>query len=418
MIIHADINAFYASCEQLFRPDLWHRPVMVLSNNDGCVIALNSHAKKLGFKRGDFYFQVEGRARRKGVAVFSSNYTLYADMSRRVNSVYMEFNGGDVEPYSIDESFLTFPDVCQRDMREVCTVLRKKVMKEVGMPICVGAAPTKTLAKWYNKHAKAHGKVYVYDPATLDGELARTPAEDVWGIGRASARKLKKLGITNAFQLKRMDLYQAKDLLTVTGFAIVRELNGIPCIDMVAKYKRDIISCSRMFGHRLKSLAELRCAAAQYVQLAVEKLLRQQSEAAAVTVFVTTGLPYQDFESTVHTYTNSCCVRLPRHTALVNDINRAAQEALSQVYRSGYGYRSLMVTLSDLQDADSQLELFADYGRLERERRLMSVWQAVNSRYGRDTLVLAQSGSVRNWQMKREHLSPCYTTRLEDAVKI
>ncbi len=239
MILHADGNSFYASCEQIYRPDLRNKPVAVLSNNDGVIIALNKEAKACGVRRGDPFFKVRDICKIKGITIFSSNYTLYADISRRITSIYMEY-APSIEEYSIDESFLFF-DKCNfslQDWYDIGFELKQRIMKEVGMPICVGAAPTKTLAKLYNKNAKHHNGVFVYEQSKVDSLLENTDVGDIWGIGHARALQLKMHGIKNALMLKNMPLNDAKKLMTIQGFATVRELNGVSCIDKVEQKKK------------------------------------------------------------------------------------------------------------------------------------------------------------------------------------
>ena len=248
MILHADGNSFYASCEQIFRPDLRDRPVVVLSNNDGVIIALNKEAKALGIKRGDVFFKVRETCERKNVTVFSSNYTLYADINRRITSIYLEF-APEIEEYSIDEAFLFFEKfkLPVNEWQQIGKELKQRIWKEVGMPICVGIAPTKTLAKLYNKRAKEHGGVFVYEEEKVDELLEKTNCTEIWGIGPSKAKKLALYGIKNALMLKNMPLDDAKKLMTVQGFATVQELRGIANIDRVTRTKKDVITSSRQF---------------------------------------------------------------------------------------------------------------------------------------------------------------------------
>ena len=279
MILHCDSNSFYASCEQIFRPDLRGKPVAVLSNNDGIIIALTKEAKALGIKRGDPFFKVRHICESNNITVFSSNYTLYADISRRITSIYMEY-APDIEEYSIDESFLFFNrcNFSVQDWYEIGHDLKQRIYKEIGMPICVGAAPTKTLAKLYNKKAKEHNGVFVYEPSKVDALLAQTDCGTIWGIGPARARTLLSHGIKNALQLKDMPLFDAKKLLTIQGFATVQELNGISCIDKVIREKKDVITSSRQFSKKVYDMKTLECALVQYAELAVERLRSQKSE--------------------------------------------------------------------------------------------------------------------------------------------
>ena len=282
MILHADGNSFYASCEQIFRPDLRGKPVAVLSNNDGIIIAANKEAKALGIKRGEPYFKVRASCEQKGITVFSSNYTLYADISRRITAIYMEY-APDIEEYSIDESFLFFNN-CNfsvEDWYKIGYELKQRIYKEVGMPICVGAAPTKTLAKLYNKKAKEHGGVFVYEEAQIDKLLAEVDCGTIWGIGPARAKTLFRNGIKTALQLKQLPLDKAKKLLTIQGYATVRELNGISCIDKITRQKKDMITSSKQFSKKIYDIKTLECAIVQYAELAVERLRAQNSECGA-----------------------------------------------------------------------------------------------------------------------------------------
>ena len=415
--LHADSNSFYASCEQIFRPDLRGKPVVVLSNNDGVIIALNKEAKALGIKRGDPFFQVRDVCEMRKVTVFSSNYTLYADISRRITSIYMEF-APDIEEYSIDESFLFF-DKCNfsvADWYDIGYELKQRVYKEVGMPICVGAAPTKTLAKLYNKKAKEHGGVFVYEPSKVDELLAKTDCGTIWGIGPARARTLQLHGIRNALELKHMPLCDAKKLLTIQGFATVQELNGISCIDKVVREKKDVITSSRQFSKRVYDIKTLECALVQYAELAVERLRAQKSECGAVSIYISTCNYYADNPN--EQYSNGAFVELPRMTSYTPDIVMAAKAALPHIFRLGYGYKTIMVTLMKLLPEAFQGDLWIDPKEDEKKRRLMTSLDKITKVYGRGALTLAKGFENTGWEMKREFLSPCWTTRYGDFPKI
>ena len=353
MILHADGNSFYASCEQIYRPDLRGKPVAVLSNNDGVIIALNKEAKALGIKRGDPFFQVRDICERRGITVFSSNYTLYADISRRITSIYMEY-APDIEEYSIDESFLFFPK-CRFSISDWYAIgheLKQRIYREVGMPICVGAAPTKTLAKLYNKNAKHHGGVFVYQESEIDGLLAQTDCSTIWGIGPARARTLQLHGIKNALELKHLPLNKAKQLLTVQGFATVQELNGIASIDKITREKKDVITSSRQFSKRVYDIKTLECAIVQYTELAVERLRAQNSECGAVSIYISTCNYYAD--NPAEQYTNSAYAELPRMTSYTPDIVAATRAALPYIFRPGYGYKTVLITLMNILPAAYQ----------------------------------------------------------------
>ena len=417
MILHADGNSFYASCEQIYRPDLRGKPVAVLSNNDGIIIALNKEAKACGIKRGDPYFKVRDVCEWRGVTIFSSNYTLYADISRRITSIYKEY-APDIEEYSIDESFLFF-DKCNwtiKDYEEIGHELKSRIAKEVGIPICIGAAPTKTLAKLYNKKAKEHGGVFVYNSLEVDDLLESVDCGAIWGIGPARAKTLELHGIKNALMLKHMQLCDAKRLLTIQGFATVQELNGIRSIEKVIREKKDVITSSRQFSIKVYDPAILECALVEYTEIAVERLRQQNSECQAVQVTISTCNYYSDDLDSQ--YSNSVIVQLPRLTSYTPDIVTAARFALPHIYRSGYGYKVIMVTLLEIMPAQYQGWLWIDPKEDIKKRRFMDAVDQITSRYGRRSITLAKSWTKDGWQMKRDFLSPNVTTDFENVPVI
>ncbi len=405
MILHCDGNSFYASCEQIYRPDLRGKPVAVLSNNDGIIIALNKEAKACGIKRGDVYFKVKDICEYRGITVFSSNYTLYADISRRITSIYMEY-APDIEYYSIDESFLFFDD-CNwsiSDYEEIGRELKERIYKEVGIPICVGAGPTKTLAKLYNKKAKEHGGVFVYNPDKVDALLEQTDCATIWGIGPARAQKLEMHGIKNALMLKHMPLCDAKRLLTSQGFETVMELNGKRCMDKITRQTKDIITSSRQFSKKVYDLDTLECALVEYTELAVEKLRKQNSECRIVQICISTCNFYSD--KLDEQYSNAAFAELPRLTSYTPDLVNAARLILPHIYHEGYGYKVIMVTLLDIMPAQYQGWLWIDPKEDIKKRKLMEAVDAITNTYGRRSITLAKSWTKTGWEMKREFLSP------------
>lgn len=413
MILHADGNSFFASCEQIFRPDLRNKPVVVLSNNDGIIVALTKEAKALGLKRGDPYFKVELLCSTNNVAVFSSNYTLYADISRRITSIYLEY-APQIEEYSIDESFLFFEN-CPwtiSEYEEIGHVLRNRILKEVGITICVGGAPTKTLAKLYNKKAKEHNGVFIYNPSNVDRLLESTDCGTIWGIGRARQEKLARAGITNALQLKNMPLSEAIRLMTIQGYDIVQELNGKRCIDRHVAVKKEIITTSRQFSKKLFYLEDMEIAVTQYTQLAVEKLRAQKCEAGAVYVFISTCNYYEGDDALK--YSNGAYVELYRPTSYTPEFIQAAKQALRTIYRRNIGIKTVMITLADIIPEALQGDLWVDPALDIKRRRLMQTVDSMSKKYGRNSIELANGISDRDWKMKREYLSPCYTTRIKD----
>ncbi|MBP5328632.1 MAG: Y-family DNA polymerase [Spirochaetaceae bacterium] len=412
MILHADGNSFYASCEQIYRPDLRSKPVAVLSNNDGIIIALNKEAKACGIKRGDPYFKVRALCALHGITIFSSNYTLYADISRRITSIYAEY-APEIEVYSIDESFLFFDD-CNwsiKDYEEIGYDLKRRILKEVGIPICVGAAPTKTLAKLYNKRAKEHGGVFVYDSAGVDALLETTPCGDIWGIGPARAKTLAQRGVKNALMLKHMPLCDAKKLLTVQGMGTVQELNGIRVMDKNTRQKKDVITSSKQFSIKVYDMETIECAMVEYTEIAVERMRKQGSECQAVQVIISTCNYYSDDAGSQ--YSNAAVVRLPRFTSYTPDIVAAARLALPRIFREGYGYKVVMITLMELMPAQYQGWLWVDPVEDVKKRNLMKAVDAITAACGRHSLTLAKSFTKDGWQMKREFLSPCVTTDID-----
>ena len=409
MVLHADGNSFYAACEQIYRPDLRGKPVAVLSNNDGIIIALNKEAKACGIKRGDPFFKVKDICEWRGITIFSSNYTLYADISRRITSIYMEY-APDIEEYSIDESFLFF-DKCNwsiKDYEEIGHDLKYRIAKEVGIPICVGAAPTKTLAKLYNKKAKEHGGVFVYNPDEVDKLLESVDCGTIWGIGPSRAKKLELHGIKNALMLKHLPLCDAKRLLTIQGFDTVQELNGIRCIEKCTREKKDVITSSRQFSIKVYDPAILECALVEYTEIAVERLRQQNSECQAVQVTISTCNYYSDDIDSQ--YSNAVIVALPRLTSYTPDIVNAARLALPHIYRQGYGYKVIMVTLLAIMPAQYQGWLWIDPLEDIKKRKLMDAVDEITSTYGRRSITLAKSWIKDGWQMKRDFLSPNVTT--------
>jgi len=417
MILHADGNSFYASCEQIYRPDLRGKPVAVLSNNDGVIIALNKEAKACGIKRGDPYFKVKDVCTMRNIAIFSSNYTLYADISRRITSIYMEY-APDIEEYSIDEAFLFF-DKCNftiKDWYEIGRELKHRIYQEVGMPICVGAAPTKTLAKLYNKKAKEHGGVFVYEEANVDELLEQTDCGTIWGIGYARAKTIAMYGITDALKLKHMPLGDAKRLMTCQGFATVQELNGISCIDKITRTKKEVITSSRQFSRRIYDIHTLECALVQYTEHAVERLRLQNCECKGVAIHISTCNYYADNPD--EQYSNGAYAELPRMTSYTPDIVYVARQILPHIFRSGYGYKSILVTLLHILPAAYQGELWVDPKEDVKKRDFMKTVDIITDIYGRGTITLAKGFEHQGWEMKREFLSPCWTTRAEDFPRV
>jgi DNA polymerase V len=419
MIMHIDGNSFYAACERVYRPDLAHSPIAVLSNNDGIIIALNNECKALGFKRGDVFFQVKDKMEKLGVAVFSSHYTLYADLSARMNLIYNRFTP-DVEVFSIDESFLFFPEWKNEDYSVLASKIKKAVTMETGIPVSVGVAPTKTLAKMCNKLAKKRGGVCVWDELDQEEELRNYPAGDIWGIGHSKTAFLKRRGINTALELKNYPLHLAKKHLTIAGYRTVRELNGVMAIGKVEHGDRQVVMVSRSSQSPVYELDDIITALTQYTQEAVKRIRVEKLSCRYVSVYLMTNA-FSEGEQ----YFNQMTAELPYLSAYLPEIQSTAIELLKRIYRPGYKYRKVMIGLTGLEHNDKpQYDLFDDhYEQAKKLEPLMQAFDNINDRYGRGTLQLGCGiKRIRNedesaalpWEMKREYLSPRYTTNIKE----
>ena len=413
-----DCNNFYASCEKLFDPKLKDRPVVVLSNNDGCVVARSAEVKALGIPMGVPWFQIQAEARRYGIVAFSSNYALYADMSNRVVEVLSDFSP-NLEVYSIDESFLDLSGMSMRaeSLAAYGVEIRQRVADWLGLAVCVGIAPTKTLAKLANHCAKKGlaGADGVCDFTTLNsGALshlfARIEVGEVWGVGRQIKARLAAMGIQTVRQLRDADAETIRARFSVVLERTVCELRGESCLDLqeVVPDKQQIMS-SRSFGTLVYERADLEEAVASYIAKAAEKLRAQDSLAGGVQVYIRTNV----FKPEVPQYQKGVTVPLPEATADTRVLTQWAIRILRRIYRPGFGYHKAGVMLLDLVPAAKrQLALFDSQGGAgdARSGKLMAVLDDINQRYGRQSLRLAAEGVERSWQMRRGNLSPGYTT--------
>ena len=413
-----DCNNFYASCEKLFDPKLKDRPVVVLSNNDGCVVARSAEVKALGIPMGVPWFQIQAEARRYGIVAFSSNYALYADMSNRVVEVLSDFSP-NLEVYSIDESFLDLSGMSMRaeSLAAYGVEIRQRVADWLGLAVCVGIAPTKTLAKLANHCAKKGlaGADGVCDFTTLNsGALshlfARIEVGEVWGVGRQIKARLAAMGIHTVRQLRDADAETIRERFSVVLERTVCELRGESCLDLqeVVPDKQQIMS-SRSFGTLVYERADLEEAVASYIAKAAGKLRAQDSLAGGVQVYIRTNV----FKPEVPQYQKGVTVPLPEATADTRVLTQWAIRILRRIYRPGFGYHKAGVMLLDLVPAAKrQLALFDSQGGAgdARSGKLMAVLDDINQRYGRQSLRLAAEGVERSWQMRRGNLSPGYTT--------
>jgi DNA polymerase V len=415
-----DCNNFYVSCERVFDAGLTRRPVVVLSNNDGCVVARSSEAKALGVTMGVPLFKIRHLVEAHGIKVYSSNYALYADMSQRVMGVLQSFTP-DVEIYSIDESFMLLGSCRYGTPRIVCELgreIRERVRHDTGVPVTIGIAETKTLAKLANHLAKtskkAGGVLDLTDSPYKDVALRRTPVEEIWGVGPAYSKLLKQKGILSALQLRDVDVRWARQAMTVVGARVVMELRGVSCLPLEScPPSKKSLTCSRTFGKSTPALSDLREAVAYYATRVAEKLRRGRLAAGVVTVFVHT-----DRFSDGPQYFNAGTHTLAYPTDSTQEIMRCALDALERIFREGFNYRKAGVMLHSLSPADQlTLRMFGDE-RAERFRQVMVAVDQINRKWGRDTVRFATANPEGNWQTKIEKRSPRYTTRLQEIMVI
>ncbi|PLR37810.1 translesion error-prone DNA polymerase V subunit UmuC [Chimaeribacter arupi] len=415
MFALVDVNSFYASCETVFRPDLWGQPVAVLSNNDGCVIACNAQARRLGLKTGDPYFKLGEYCRAHGVHVFSSNYTLYADISHRVMTILEEMAPA-TEIYSIDESWLLLQGMARlMPLEEYGRRVQARVQKEAHVTVGVGIAQTKTLAKLANHAAKrwrkTGGVVDLSDPLRQRKLMALVPVSDVWGIGGRLSKRLMLMGIHTA-----LDLAQAHTGLIRKQFGVVlertvRELRGESCLalELEPAAKQQIV-CSRSFGHRLTAKEEVRQAVCAFAERAAEKLRGERRYCRQVTVFIRTS-PH---DAQGDHYTPHATAQCQTPTQDTRDIIALAMQAFERIWLEGYRYMKAGVMLGDFyNEGVAQFGLFDELVPRANSEALMQVVDHLN-RTGKGSLWFAGQGVQKSWQMRRAMLSPAYTTRFAD----
>lgn len=406
-----DCNSFYASCERVFRPDLAKVPIVVLSNNDGCVIARSYDAKPY-VKMGEPYFQIKHKLKQHGIVPFSSNYALYGDMSERVMTL-IESMVPAVEVYSIDEAFVDLAGIT--DFDGLGRQIRSQVLRCAGIPVGVGIAHTKTLAKLANHTAKrlqaqTGGVVNICDPTKRDWVLRNTDVSEVWGIGRRMKAHLDTMGIKSAMDLAKADPWALRKNFSVVIEKTARELAGTPCLELDdPDPPKQEICCSRMFGTRLTELAPIKEAVATYMMRASEKLRAQNSLCKKVRVSIRTGM----FNPEEAKYANGVVIDMPYPTDDVRLLTRAAVDAVDRVYRPGFKYSKAEVLLMSLcQPGEYTDDLFAASQPTE-STRVMAVLDQINERWGRGTLRAASVPSSPEWAMRREMMSQSYTTRLD-----
>ena len=407
-----DCNNFYVSCERVFDPALRGRPVVVLSNNDGCVVARSDEVKALGIARGVPFFQCRGQLERAGGFWRSSNYALYGDMSARVMQVLRRFSP-ELEEYSIDEAFLIFRNLSSESIPESCRQIRETVYRWTGLPVTVGVGSTRTRAKLAARFAKKErqaGGVAVFRKEML----ARTEVGGVWGIGYRKGAMLRRLGVRTAEDFVRLPEHWIRKKMTVTGLYVLWELLGKEACGCTVSGSVKSILSSRSFGAPVTSLQDMEEAVSCHAAVAGEKLRLQNCLAEGITVFLCTN-GYKEGPQ----YANTATVTFSVPTSFSPRLIKAALSCVKRIFREGYAYKKAGVVIPGLGRENSrQLSLFADSRVLEEESGLMRVMDSLRGRYGGECFYYASQGRCRGWSMKREFLSPSYTTRWDSIPEV
>ncbi len=413
-----DCNNFFASCERVFQPKLEGKPIVVLSNNDGCVIARSNEAKALGIPMGAPAHQIKEILQRNNVKIFSSNYILYGDMSDRVMNTLTQYTP-DIEIYSIDEAFLNFNGFDYCSLNEYANKIRREVKQFTGIPVSVGISSTKTLAKLANRVAKKNpdrnGVCLLFDESEIKSILEKTVVEDIWGIGRNHTKMLNRNYISNAWQFRQASPDFIRKQMGVVGQRLQMELKGTACqaIETESPDKKSICN-SRSFGVMVEKFEEMRESVTHHASKVAEKLRRQKTFANMLTVFILTN----PFKENLPQYNASKTVTLPLATSDTLELVHHASEALQMIFKEGYKYKKLGVIVTGIEPANRlQLNMFSKTD-IKKSTDLMKVLDDMNHRYGSGTLKVASEGFEKRWKNRQELLTPCYTTRFEDLLRI
>lgn len=417
MFALVDCNNFYASCERVFRPDLNGKPIVVLSNNDGCVIARSNEAKAVGIPMGAPAFEYEKLFTTHQVQVFSANFPLYGDMSQRVMTILEEYSP-DIEIYSIDEAFLKLKGFEHFNLQEYGETMQKKVTKWTGIPISVGIASTKALAKLANRIAKKYAQktkgTYI-----IDTEAKRLKAlkwlsiEDVWGIGRQHSKRLKALNVHTAYEFTQLEDEWVRKYLSIVGLRLKKDLEGIPTLDLEEAQPKKNIATTRSFETNYTEFEQLKERVVTFAVSCGEKLRKQNSCCNSLMVFIHTNGHRKDLPQ----YNRNIVIQLPFPTNSSIELAKFATQALKQIFKPGFHYKKAGVIVQDFTPVNNlQLNLFNNSD--ERHIALMKAIDTINQAYGQHKIRLAAQDNKRVWKMKQEKLSPRYTTKLSDIITI
>ena len=409
-----DCNNFFASCERVFDLNLKNKPLVILSNNDGCVIARSNEAKKLGIKMAQPAFEIKDLINSGTVHVRSSNFSLYTDMSRRVMQTLMQFEN-DMELYSVDEVFMEVPNSCKSSLEKLADQIRNKVKEWTGLPVSVGIGKTKTLAKLANKLAKENSDVMVlFHESAVNNALEKTNLEDIWGIGKKCAKKLKRAGVHSPLELKKTNDIIIRRILGVIGLRVSLELRSVSCFSLEdsPSPKKSILS-SRSFGKPTSELSDLEEAVSNFTAKAAEKLRKEKRLTSFISVFVSSG------KKAKNQYFNQAGISISTPLSYTPDLISYAKKCLKKIYKPDILYKKAAVMLSDFSNQTSiQKDLFEKAGDLTKKEKLMQLLDKINNHYDKEALFFIASGIDRKWKSNQSNTSPKYTTSWNDILKV
>ena len=412
-----DCNNFYVSCERVFNPKLYSKPVIVFSNNDGCVIARSNEVKKLGIKMGEPSFKISSLIKKYNIKTFSTNFALYGDMSQRVMNIISD-SIPNIEVYSIDEAFLDLSKFNYLDLLEMAHLIRKKILQYTGLPVSIGIGKTKTLAKVANhisKNNKKYKGVFMIDEHNQDRVLNHIPIKKIWGIGSKLELFLKYHGIYTAKQLKDLSTIWIREKRSIVEEKTIKELRGIPCykIDFSYTTKKSICT-SRTFGKMVTSYNDLKSSIAMYTARCAEKLRMQHSCSMYAHIYISTNPFRKDHEQ----YSCYQIVHFPVATNDTGEMLTYIVKVLKKIFKEGYEYKKAGIILGGIiKDFEVQYNLFDIVDR-SKGYNLMLAIDNINKKIGRDSIRYASQGYSRKWKLKQQSLSPCYTTRWPDLLTI